>query len=34
MQVLYQLSYGPVVSEGLAGSWPPGLTCRSCRFDR
>lgn len=34
MQVLYQLSYGPVGCERLAGSWSSGLAWRPRRFDR
>ena len=33
MQVLYQLSYGPVGIEWLAWRWSPGLARRPCRFD-
>ena len=34
MQVLYQLSYGPVGCERLAGSWSSGLARRPRHFDR
>ena len=33
MQVLYQLSYGPVGIDWLAWRWSPGLARRPCRVD-